>query len=93
MTTSRRHLLAAVFAGVLAGGCSTSPPGAGFTSGDKPTLTSDEKAGVRDDLQAPAPDSGDAKLAGSAANISDPGPPPASEPVKVEPAPTGPEPK
>jgi len=85
--------LAAAFAAVLAGGCGTSPPGAGFTSGEKPTFTADEKPGVRDDLQTATPDSGDAKLAGSAANIPDLGPPPASEPVKPKPAPTEPEPK
>jgi hypothetical protein len=73
MTTSRCKLFAAAMAAVIAGGCSNSPPGAGFTSGDKPTFTADEKPGIRDDLQAQTPDSGDAKLAGSAANIPDPG--------------------
>jgi len=85
MTTSRRNLLAAALAAVLAGGCSNSPPGAGFTNGEKPPATAGEQPGVRDDLQAQTPDSGDAKLAGSAANIPDPGTPPPSETDKAKP--------
>jgi len=70
MTLSWRALLGAAFVVVLVGGCGTAPPGAGFTSGDKPTLTSDEKPAIRDDLPAPEnPDSGDAALAGSAATL------------------------
>jgi len=93
MTTSRRNLLAAAIAVLLAGGCSDSPPGAGFTNGEKPPSAAGEKAGVRDDLQAQTPDSGDAKLAGSAANIPDPGTPPASETDKTKPAAPEPSPK
>jgi hypothetical protein len=75
MTISQRVLSAAAIAAALATGCSTSPPGAGFTSGDKPVFTSDEKPAVRDDLPASGkPDTGDAKLAGSAADVPDPGP-------------------
>ena len=93
MTTSRHNLLATAVAAVLMGGCGTSPPGAGFTNGEKPPSTADEKPGVRDDLQASPPDSGDAKLAGSAANIPDPGTPPPSETEKAKPAPTEPQAK
>jgi hypothetical protein len=56
----------AILAG-LAAGCGTSPPGAGFTSGDKATFTSDEKAGIRDDLHDAPAKPGDAPLADSAA--------------------------
>ena len=93
MTSSRRSLLVTAIAAVLMGGCGTSPPGAGFTNGEKSPSTADEKPGVRDDLQASTPDSGDAKLAGSAANIPDPGTPPPSETDKAKPSPTEPPPK
>jgi hypothetical protein len=57
---------------VLASGCSTSPPGAGFTNGEPAPSAAVETAKVRSDLPQPPPaDSGDAKLAGSAANIPD----------------------
>jgi hypothetical protein len=92
MTTCRRNLFATAITVVLMGGCGTSPPGAGFTSGEKPTI-GEEKPGVRDDFQAPTPDSGDAKLAGSAANIPDSGTPPPSETDKAKPAPTESQPK
>jgi len=68
MTISWRDLVAAAVASVLASGCGTAPPGAGFTSGDKATFTSDEKPAVRDDLHMPSnPNTGDAPLAESAA--------------------------
>jgi hypothetical protein len=85
MRTSRANLFATTVAAVLLGGCGTSPPGAGFTNGEKPTIA-EEKPGVRDDLQAPSPDSGDAKLAGSAANVPDPGATPPPESAKPKPA-------
>ena len=91
--TTRRNLLGTAIAAVLMGGCGTSPPRAGFTNGEKPTFSADEKPGVRDDLQTATPDSGDAKLAGSAANIPDPGTAPPSETEKPKPAPTEPPPK
>jgi hypothetical protein len=92
MTTSRRNLFATAIAIVLMGGCETSPPGAGITNGEKPSIA-EEKPGVRDDLQAATPDSGDAKLAGSAANIPDPGTTPPPQTDKANPAPTEPPPK
>jgi hypothetical protein len=69
MVITWRDLLSAALATVLASSCSTSPPGAGFTSGDKGTFTSEEKPAVRDDLKMPSePDSGDATLADEAAS-------------------------
>jgi hypothetical protein len=55
MKHTLRTTLGGALLAALAAGCSASPPGAGFTSGDKPTLTSDEKAGVRDDLRDAPP--------------------------------------
>jgi len=69
MVISWRDLVGAALAAVMGSSCSTSPPGAGFTSGDKATFTADEKPAVRDDLHMPTnPDSGDAPLADSAAS-------------------------
>lgn len=69
MTISWRDLLVAAAASVLASSCGTSPPGAGFTSGDKATFTSEEKPAIRDDLHMPDnPKTGDAPLADSAAS-------------------------
>jgi len=66
MSTLRTILGGAVLA-TLAAGCGTSPPGAGFTSGDKPNLTSDEKPAIRDDLRDAPLNTGDAPLADSTA--------------------------
>jgi len=69
MRITWRDLLAVAVASVLVSGCGTAPPGAGFTSGDKATISSDEKPAVRDDLHMPNnPDTGDAPLAESAAS-------------------------
>jgi hypothetical protein len=69
MLITWRDLLAAAFAAVMASSCGNSPPGGGFTNGDKATFTADEKPAVRDDLKMPTnPDSGDASLADSAAS-------------------------
>jgi len=68
MVITWRDLLAAALATVLASSCSNSPPGAGFTNREKGTFTADEKPAIRDDLHMPSDvDSGDAKLADSAA--------------------------
>jgi len=69
MTITLRDLLGAALAAVLASSCSTSPPGAGFTNGDKATFTAEEKPAIRDDLHMPdSVEPGDARLAESAAS-------------------------
>ncbi len=67
MKNTLRTILGGAILAALAAGCGTSPPGAGFTSGDKATFTSGEKAGVRDDLHDAPAKTGDAPLADSAA--------------------------
>jgi hypothetical protein len=58
MKNTLRTILGGALRAAMAAGCDTSPRGAGFTSGDKPTLTSDEKVGVRDDLRDAPPSPG-----------------------------------
>jgi hypothetical protein len=67
MLSTLRTILGGAALAALAAGCGTSPPGAGLTNGDKPTLSSDEKAGIRDDLHDAPVNSGDAPLADAAA--------------------------
>jgi hypothetical protein len=67
MLSTLRTILGGAALAALAAGCGTSPPGAGLTNGDKPTLTSDEKAGIRDDLHDAPVNPGDAPLADAAA--------------------------
>jgi hypothetical protein len=69
MVLTWRDILAAALLTVLASSCSTSPPGAGLTNGDKATFTADEKPAIRDDLRGPTEsNAGDARLAESAAS-------------------------
>jgi hypothetical protein len=68
MTSTLRTILGGAILAALAAGCGTSPPGAGFTSGEKPTFTAEEKPAVRDDLHEGQANPGDAALAESAAS-------------------------
>lgn len=68
MTSTLRTILGGAALAALAAGCGTSPPGAGFTGGEKPTFTAEEKPAIRDDLRAGRPNPGDATLAESAAS-------------------------
>jgi hypothetical protein len=63
MMRSWLGLSAAALAVVLASGCSTYPPGAGFTTSVSPPAPGEDSPKVRSDLPAPPVDSGDAKLA------------------------------
>jgi hypothetical protein len=72
MTRTKLGLSAIGLIATLAVGCSSSPPGAGFTNGDNTTLSDTESPKMRSDLPDPPPvDTGDAKLSGSATNIPD----------------------
>src|SRR4051794_7541139 len=66
MMSTLRTILGGTVLAALAAGCGTSPPGAGFTSGDKPNLTAGEKPAIRDDLKDAPVNTGDAPLAESA---------------------------
>jgi hypothetical protein len=72
MVRSWLGLSVAVLTVVLASGCSTSPPGAGFTNGETAPSAAVESPKVRSDLPvAPPPDSGDAKRAPARPDLPD----------------------
>jgi hypothetical protein len=82
MVRSRLSLSIIALTAVLASGCSTSPPGAGFTDGEKAPSAAVESPNVRSDLpEPPPPDSGDAKLAPVAPDLPDKD----EAPVRTEP--------
>jgi len=71
MIITWRDFLMGAVAAVLSSSCSTSPPGAGVTNGDKATIGAEEKPAVRDDLPGPTPtEPGDARLADPAASAT-----------------------
>jgi hypothetical protein len=82
MAQSWHGLTALALTAVLASGCSTSPPGAGFTNGETAPSAAVESPKVRSDLPEPPPrDTGDAKLAPSAPDLPDKD----EAPVRTEP--------